>query len=91
LVFFSRFSTFLISYTGRIFSGIATPILAIAARTSLPTPFHEFRYPLFSDKQRLYFQWIVVQLNKALRTFYAVEESFDRNLEDLGWLDAERK
>lgn len=47
--------------------------------------------PLFLHKQRLYFQRQVVKLNQALRTFYAVEESFDKNLEDLGWLDAERK
>jgi hypothetical protein len=47
--------------------------------------------PLFSDKQRLYFQGIAVKINKALRTFYALEESFDRNLEDLGWLWAKRK
>jgi hypothetical protein len=46
---------------------------------------------LFSDKQRLYFQGQVVKINKALRTFYALEESFDKKLEDLGWLWAKRK
>lgn len=47
--------------------------------------------PLFLHKQRLYFQRYVVNINKILRTFYAVEERFDRNLGDLGWLDAKSK
>jgi hypothetical protein len=33
----------------------------------------------------------VVRINKVLRTFYALEESFDRNLEDLGWLWAKKE
>ena len=37
LAFLKRFSTFLIGSAGGMFSGIATPILAIAALTSLPT------------------------------------------------------
>ena len=53
--------------------------------------YQEIMNPLFLHKQKLYFQRYVIPINKALRTFYALEKRFDKNLGNLGWLNAKKK